>query len=385
MKKEDVLNKFPAKRIQPVDGMAVTAEIWEEAHDYHRLSQQVHNLLSQGTGILLGLEVIASDPPDKSLYVMPGIAIDPSGETILIKEAVAYDLGLAQGELYLMLTYDESEPYAVSEADQDAKLLRIQTQFGLTAVADPADTPGVELARIYRTDRESPLRDAENQAHPQANEIDLRFRQELTILSPTHVRVGIFSWGNDATSHLKGFSYLAQQLRNQGHINVWIDKDITLDSRLRRYDLLYLVGHGNFEIPSEAMSAVYNYLQQGGTVFLESCRQGQEEDNRAAESTIKGMLESLGVEVSPVQRESPLLTTPHLFAVPPAGFETEQNSELLVGKGVILSTYDYGCLWQGEQRQGAPSRADIRAAYEWGNNLIDYVLNRRQATDLSTS
>ena len=33
---EQFLQALPAKRIKPADGMSVTADVWEEAHDYHR-------------------------------------------------------------------------------------------------------------------------------------------------------------------------------------------------------------------------------------------------------------------------------------------------------------------------------------------------------------
>ena len=99
---EELLQRYPTKRIKPVDGMAVTSEVWEEAHEYHRQSQGCHALFSHGPGILAGLEVIASDPPDTSVYILPGIAIDPVGQTIVLPQPVAYDIGHEmEGLLYL--------------------------------------------------------------------------------------------------------------------------------------------------------------------------------------------------------------------------------------------------------------------------------------------
>ena len=63
MKIEELLQKYPTRRIKPVNGMAVTAEVWEEAHEYHRQSQGLQTVFSRGAGILAGLEVIAGDPP----------------------------------------------------------------------------------------------------------------------------------------------------------------------------------------------------------------------------------------------------------------------------------------------------------------------------------
>ena len=72
----EVLGLFPRKRIRAVDGMAVTADVWEEAHDYHRQINRLHTLLYHGAGIVTGLDVIASDPADSSVYVLPGLAMD---------------------------------------------------------------------------------------------------------------------------------------------------------------------------------------------------------------------------------------------------------------------------------------------------------------------
>ncbi len=76
MDNKDLLQEFPAKRIKPVDGLAVTAKVWEEAHEYHRQRQRFHAMLNHGAGVVTGLEVIASDPPDTAVYVQPGIALD---------------------------------------------------------------------------------------------------------------------------------------------------------------------------------------------------------------------------------------------------------------------------------------------------------------------
>ncbi len=90
----------------------MTAAVWKEAHDYHRQQQRFHALLSHGPGIITGLSVLASDPPDSTLYILPGMAVDPEGETIVVTEPVAYDVGLAHGLQYLLLSYEQSRPTA---------------------------------------------------------------------------------------------------------------------------------------------------------------------------------------------------------------------------------------------------------------------------------
>ncbi len=82
----EVMGLFPRKRIRAVDGMAVTAEVWEEAHEYHRNVGQLHAVLQHGAGIVTGFDVIASEPADNSVYIMPGLAIDAIGNPIFAPE-----------------------------------------------------------------------------------------------------------------------------------------------------------------------------------------------------------------------------------------------------------------------------------------------------------
>ncbi|RPI79057.1 MAG: hypothetical protein EHM41_24180, partial [Chloroflexi bacterium] len=110
-------SNFPTKRIKPNDGLAITSSVWEEAHEYHRLTQRFHDRILHKHGIAIGLEVVASDPPDSSVYIMPGAAVDPEGELVLVPEAINFDFGSTFGKLFLMLTYGESRPI---QDDEDA-------------------------------------------------------------------------------------------------------------------------------------------------------------------------------------------------------------------------------------------------------------------------
>ena len=149
---QDLLRSYPVRRIKPVDGMAVTAQVWEEAHEFHRQQQRYHALLSHGQGILAGLEVIASQPPSSVVYVLPGIAIGPEGDVILLNEPTPFDLGAtAEGLLCLFLTYNESRPMAMGSSDQGDQPLFIRTEFGLEAAQRLPASGGLELARVRRS------------------------------------------------------------------------------------------------------------------------------------------------------------------------------------------------------------------------------------------
>jgi hypothetical protein len=383
---DELLQALPTRRIKPVDGLAVTAAVWEEAHDYHRLRQRFHNLLGHGPGILAGLEVIASDPPDTSVYVLPGVAIGAGGEFVVLAEPVAYDIAAAQGPLHVLLSYGEGPPRAGGGPDQGSEILYVHAEFGIEAQLNPAGDSGVELARIRRRDRQAPIADAQDPEHPAPNEIDLRFRREIgaafavgpaALHSRPIASMAVCTVGTPQNErHHRGANALGRAMRHAGKTPLWVDDDVPLDPELASYTLVYLVGQGSFELTADEMNGLYTYLQGGGTLFIESCRQDLAAEDPPADAAFFGLLDSLGVHLEAVPPDHPLLTDPYLFAAPPPGFAAEGERKLLAGDGVVFSNYDYGCLWQGERHGGPPTREEIRAALEWGSNVVAYAVRR---------
>jgi len=372
-----ILEEFPVKRIAPVDGLAVTAQVWEEAHAYHRHRQRAHDLLRHGAGIVAGLEVIASDPPDSSVYVLAGIAIDPCGETIVLTEPVAYDVGTARGLLSLLLTYEESRPMI----DREDGPLYVHAQFGLAAEPCLARGSGVELARIRRLEGGAPILDARDAESPGTNELDLRFRRVTRcqgLAAPEAASVAVCYTGEPLDTHRgHGARALARALRHAGCL-IWVDDGVPLSPGLAVYTLVYLVGQGDFRMSPDEVQALYSYLQGGGTLLVESCREGWIEGAPPADAAFSDLLTSMGIELVEVRPGHRLLGEPNLFAAVPPGFETDSTPQVWAGDGVILSTRDYGCLWQGVRRDRVPSREEIRTAIEWGENLVAYALARQR-------
>jgi hypothetical protein len=375
--KEDLIRSFPTKRVSPFDGMAVTADAWTEAHEYHRQRQQLHALFSQGAGIVTGLQVIASDPPDSAVYILPGIAVDPEGQVIVLPTPRAYNIGHTQGYLYLLLTYGQSGPR--SEEDQPDGLRYLYDEFGIQATPILPKTPYVELARFQREGRDASIADAQDATHPGTNEIDLRFRKEIGASAPQAVRVAVRALGDEpAPTHYQGISYAARACRRSGPCQVWVDEDVSLDDSLAAYDLIYLVGQSPFQLDREAMNAIYAYLQDGGTVLYESCRKAYAESDPPADASFADLLGSFGIELGTLGDNHDLLREPCLFGAPPPGFETGGSPSLQTGGGVIVSTYDYGCLWRGARRDGPASREQIRTAMEWASNLFSWAQAQRR-------
>ena len=381
----DLFKQYPFQRIKPYDGMVVTSDVWDEAHTYHRQQQRYHNLLNHEPGILIGLEVIASDPPDSAVYIQPGIALDALGQVIVLPEALAFDLGAAQGPLYLVLSYDESQPKADEtvtpvEDASDVKLL-IHAQYGLEAIGTPPDLASiyVELARINRQGSEAPVTNADDQIHPALNQIDLRFRHTVGAAAQPAMRLAVCYVGqasqDEARRHGVGADVLARTLRRDRQ-PVWVDDAVALaGSDLNAYTLVYLVAQGEFQLTPDEMNSLYIYLRSGGTLLIESCRKAAA--SGSADPVFLDMLSSFGTTLNALPADHFLLCEPNFFATPPVGFETDGVPSIKVGEGVIMSACDYGCLWQGERRGQTASREEIRAAHEWGSNIIAYAAARR--------
>jgi hypothetical protein len=177
--------------------------------------------------------------------------------------------------------------------------------------------------------------------------------------------------------HTRGAKFLARALSHTEGYKVWVDHDVSLNTDLSSYTLVYLVGQDKFELNPDEMNTLYEYLKDGGTLLIESCRRETERGDPAADASFLDLLSSLGVTLNTLSSTDNLLTDPYVFATPPPGFETRGQPGIQIGGGVVFSTFDYGCLWQGERRQGEASREEIRAAMEWGANIIAYALARQ--------
>jgi len=375
------LQHIPGRRLEAMDGLAVTAEIWEEAHDFHRLRQRAHNWLAHGCGILAGLEVIASDPPDSTVYIRPGAAIDASGELIVLPQAVAYDFGQAQGDVYLLLTYAESE--AAPLPGSDSARLYAQIGYQIEARPHPPAGPHIELARVRRQGRQSAILNAQTPAHPAPNEIDQRARRRVGVSTRKVAGIGLSFVGEQAINeqaragYALGLDALARAASRAGDTDFWVDHDVPLNTPLNRYALVCVVGFGAFQMSPDDMKGLYDYLQAGGTVWLEGCHRVG--DGAAADAAWRDALASFGIQPADLQPGHALLVEPWLFGALPAGYDADGQGRLLARDGVIYSAADYGSVWQG-WRQGRPAaREEIRAAQELGMNALAYALRRSQA------
>jgi hypothetical protein len=368
-----ILRDYPTKRVMPYDGMAVTAEVWEDALAHSRRLLQYHALLQHGYGIVAGLEVVASDPSDTSIYIRPGAAVSPTGALIVITEPVLQPLQSAEGDVHLVLVYAESEPAYERTAGGPGDRLWVNSGFYVEVVTELPAEPCIELARIHRSSKTQPVYNAGDPAHPGEDEIDLRGRRVIGPAWPVVVGAGIVHFGHVSCNDVvQGVDALSRSVMRAG-VSLWVDDKVDLGGKLDRYDLIFAVGHGEFQMTADEMTALYHFVQNGGTLVTESCRREANADK--SDAAFRDMFESMGMTLSEVRAGHALLGEPHLFAAAPDGFEGAPA--LMATEGVVSSMADYISAWQGLRKDGPANREFIRSAHEWGENLVRMAASRR--------
>lgn len=364
MKDTSALSIFPKTRIKPYDGMSVSATVWAQAHDEHRLSRQSHDLLFHGSGIITGLEVIANDPPGQIVFVSPGAAVDPAGNLIILTEPVAYDFGAAsEGQLYLLLGHGERE---VGGVENDVKY--IQNEFVIAARPGLPKRPAVELARVVKSARAKVVKNAEIASRPAEGELDLRFRNMIGPEPTKLARLALCNLDKDSDSAgiETGWDFLSRECARTSPYRLAVDGGVPLSEELLQYDLVYLFAGSAFKADEKKLAALRAYLGSGRGLIIEAL-------GPDAEDSFKALLAGLAVSPKAAGHDHPMMTAPFLFGAPPQGF---CDGSVLVADNLIYSSSGYGLAWSGKFEAGNASRMDIRNAHEWGVNMIHYCLQQ---------
>ncbi len=359
---QSVLTLFPKTRIKPYDGMAVTAEVWAQAHEEHRQARKAHDVVFHGAGIITGLEVLANDPPDQYIFISPGVAVDSAGNLIVVNEPIAYDVGAnTDGLLYLVIGHGERESGGV-----DAQIKQLHAEFVVAARSSMPKRPAVELARVRLEKPGQAIRNAAHPAHPQPGELDLRFRVQVKPQTQRQVYLGLCQFGRSLADVAAGWRFLAVECARSSPYRLIIDADVSPSGALSDYDLLYLSANGAFTPDAASLKALQAYLNQGKMLFAEAL-------NAEAEQSFAALFEKLSQKLAPLPATTRLLETPFLFTSPPPG---AQGNVLQTGTQVLFSSAGYSLAWAGKLPAESRSRADIRAVHEWGINLLHHCLDR---------
>jgi hypothetical protein len=401
--------KFKLKRVNPFQGLVIDSDTWRDAHEYHRDQQRLHLLAFHGVGIVDGLEIVANKPPDLSVMIHPGMAIDPQGNVIIVPEIQNYKIqNREKRTVYLIMQFREvpAEPYQPLNGGQPTRIMeayRIQERDTL-----PKE-PYLELCRINFDPADKTIRDAKYPTQIGKNEIGLTFRQLIEppalISAPPvdqraqapatvakesvppaveKISIGYIAVGEvERTLHRAGLQNLVKEVNRQIGFMYDLTENIAIDRKINRYTLVYITGNGRFELNSEQQGVLGDFVQSGGVVFGEACC------DEAIGTGAKGAREfglsfnqlatQLKCKLETVQRGHPLLLACHIFSEVPNG--ASETAMLLEGGHMIYNGSDYGCLWQGGYRDKPIPREIIRNSLEIGTNIVYYArdvkLNRR--------
>lgn len=384
---EDLI-RFQFKRVNPFQGLVLDADTWKDEQDYHRNQQRLHTLAFHGTGIVDGLEVKASQPPDFSVMISPGMAIDNEGNIIIVPKPQHYSLGSKDnGQVHLIMQYREV-PTAPASPSAEGQATRILEAYRIREVTQLPDEPYLELARLDLDPSNNSITDAKTPSNPTVNEIDLRFRQSAKAPLPDvseialhpqppaeiapqeKVILGHMALGEASHDlHSSGLMKLARQVGSQTEYQAAVE-ECTLDESITQHTLLYVTGKGPFTISAKKQTVLDSFVQSGGTIFAESCVE-QEEGVKEFGLAFNHLAEQLGKKLEVVQRGHPLLDCHHIFSTVPQGAKSE--GLLMVGGQVIYSNYDYGCAWSGGYSNSPLPRDIIRGASEIGVNIVVYA------------
>ena len=384
----DRLLSQPITNVRAFDELPVDAAVWREAHNYHRHHRQLHALAAHRPGILGGLEVIATRQRDTRVLIAPGIAVDSEGRTIVLREPVTFTITEPR-QVYLVLRYevgiDRNSDVPVGSGVEYYREIEgrdvIQT--------DQLPRPGqLELARIFRSDMNSPIQDAGDPIRPRRDEINMLHRLPAFPLCHADLGVGELPYvphekpSDSWNPNRAGVLYLLREGGLCG-FHLWFTGAVNLHTPVtpRHPGLLYMAGRGGFRSLSDReRDGLRAFLESGGVLFAEASS-----GSEAFLESFRELTHQMKWQLEPLKNGHALLTSHHVFAVPPDGGRVKGTVWADVKRGVILSSADYGAAWQGEIEEfgeaNAPER--LRSAVGFGLNVVAFAAQRARRFELS--
>ena len=370
----------PLYRLNVRDNLAINAERWLLAHNYHRQRQSLNYQSLCEPGIVHGLGVKVIEAPAQSrfkdgrwLAVQSGVAIDNQGNFIIVgaEQDRTYRLALpapqqAPTTVYLIVKYVDPDTLELPEQKE-----RVPEQFRIdetTQLPNP-NLGEVELCRIHLAVGEIRLETPVNPLRPQTGQPNLRHRMAAKMRSQHYLRIGLLRPQPNVVQ--QNFSHLAAALPAfyptlQANI-----EPIESFSALSVYGLIYLQLNQLSALGRVAQQALQQYVAKGGTLLFE----GQTPDEISRLSTELSQLWPQS-NLQPVDPLHELVTQPFLFGRLP----TVNQGEIMLyqGDGLILTSPPLSSAWGDRQI----ARSDIRSAQELGANLLQFAWQRQRLYQL---
>ena len=382
----------PMERQQVRDGLLLTAERWQRAHDYQRKRQNLHYQSINQPGIVCGLgvrvipapeEVAAQYRDNRWMQIQPGIAIDLEGNPIIIPHQINFRIAteLKESEpvtVYLVAQYRDPDLLGESP-DREV----IQETFRIDERSRPPERSEVELCRVLLRSSQQELFGTPNDVFfPGYGDLDLRYRRQARAKPQGLVQIAqIDSNDENCSQNFFNLTYLLRAVEDiypslKGAETV--DR-VTWDEDLYPYELLYLTGQQNLSLNDHHFSKLSSYLKSGGTLLVDAPAESTEliQSVQAIARQLQTPLKSL----QEARRDHPLRIKPFLFSALPTINDTK--IQILSGGGIILAIGNLGKSW-GLDEQLQRSRTEIRTTQELGINILHFAWKRKQTIALQS-
>lgn len=370
---EDFL-KSQRKRVNPFKGLVIDVPTWADAHSYHRDQQRLHSISMHRCGIVVGLEVVAWNPPDSSVVVYPGIAVDPDGNVIVVSEAQRFHIRTEEsGTAHIVVEYSEIPQEMTQSLDgEKAEPRYIMEAYRLGEQRQDPTRPFMELARVAVAGEKAVIRDAQNPLSPGPNEIDSRHRLLAGPWQRGQIAVALLD-ESDSMRHLEGLLNLVQAINYTTDYRAYFKGSVGLGEEIRDCDLLCMCGSGGLPLTQEQETVLSNFLSRGGVLLAETCHE-EGQDAKAFSQSFAALAQRLERNPRVVDRGHPILKIHHLFAATPSGLDGP--AMIMEDQGMVYSDGDFGCIWAGGRGNKPMPREAIREALELGANIAVYAHER---------
>ena len=182
------------ERQQVRDGLLLTAERWQRAHDYQRQRQNLHYQSINQPGIVCGLgvrvipapkEVAAQYRDNRWVQIQPGIAIDVEGNPIIVPHQINFPIAteLKDSEpvtVYLIAQYRDPDCLRANSEEEV-----VQETFRIDERSYPPERSEVELCRVLlRASHQELLGTPADVFFPGYGDLDLRYRRQAQARPP---------------------------------------------------------------------------------------------------------------------------------------------------------------------------------------------------------
>ncbi|NJN88664.1 MAG: DUF4159 domain-containing protein [Leptolyngbyaceae cyanobacterium SL_7_1] len=386
---------IPLERLHVYDSLMMNAQRWSLAHDYHRRRQNIHYQSLNQPGIVCGLGVSLTEPPettrsefrdDRWIKIQPGIAIDVEGNVIVVDEIIDRTYRIAAKRpttgtltIYVVVSYVEPQPID----RQHPEIL--QEQFRFDQKTSPPDDHEIELCRIQLAANFVQLETPSDVFFPQSNQLNFNHRlQAQTRPLATIGMAEIQPYPSEPTDACisRSLPFLSQAtIALYPKLHCFIaDRPLPINAHTSQsFDLLYLAASHLTDLSASEQDLLNQHLEAGGTLVMELPLSNEFAIAHLHDCIADLFRTSLTVW-SDLPVEHPLRSQPFLFAALP---ELEHSPlQLWSGGGIVLMAGALTAAWAPDP-QGLRSRDHLRTTQELGINLLQFAWQRRHLTQLS--